>query len=157
MDYAKSAVNLQSSPIIKEKLEQLKAIQEQIGEYRRQMEELIPADLKAAGLSETEKFFNLQSQIKALIETEGSYQDLENNLYAIKQKKVTKSYDTTSQFAVSRFKDCFPKFANAVIVRSLDTQTLSGLVRGELINEDDLQKVGILIETPSYTYIVKVD
>ena len=79
----------------------------------------------------------------------GSYQDLDKGWYAVKQRKVSKSYNAEA------FEKTYPQFAPAVIIKTVDTTKLNGLIKGGLLAEDDLVDVHIIKESESFAYIIK--
>lgn len=151
IDYTNSAVNLNNSPNLKERLDYLRSYKNTLQILQSQAESYIPAKAKEAIKVTSERIETLHQEILTLIETEGSYQDLQNGLYAIKQRKVSKSYDP------AMFEASFPMFAPAVIIKAVDEKKLQGLIKGGLINEQDLKTLGVTTEKESFAYIIKAD
>jgi hypothetical protein len=145
-DYSASAVNLSNHANVKSQLdiylkhladvERLRIALEALPEYKA---------LEEAGktLSSERKLVELS------IEANGSYQDLANGHYAVKQRSASKSYNPEA------FKKAYPQFAPAVIIEAVDTAKLTGLIKGGLLAEDALKIEGIIHESESFTYIIK--
>ena len=70
--------------------------------------------------------------------------------YALKQRKVSKSYKPEP------FEKAYPQFAPAVIIKAIDTSKLTGLIKGGLVNEAQLEADGVLVCTESFAYIIRV-
>ena len=152
IDYTLSAVNLTNPLEVELDLRAIKGLTGQLAELQAKMEALIPEDMK-------DLMTSLQTQLNAAtqgtktdIDTYGSFQNLDEGLYAIKQRKVSVSYDA------ARFKFLYPQYAPAIIIESVDTAKLKGLIKGGLIKEEDLKHpdVAVAKETESFAYIVKV-
>jgi hypothetical protein len=149
MDYSNSAENLTNPDRVKELLGRLKENNSKLVLLREQAEALIPENLQEDIRCMSELVNNLTQDIRQAVDESGSFQDLENGLYGIKQRKVSKSYDPAS------FKTAYPQFAPAVIVETINATALSGLIKGQLITEENLKTTGVLKETVSYAYIIK--
>ncbi len=89
------------------------------------------------------------TELKNIIDSSGSWQDVENGYYAVKQRKESKSY------LAEPFAKHFEKFAPMVIVPSVNTKALEGLIKGKLITEDELDNAGVIQRTESFAYIIK--
>ena len=153
MDYSKSAVNLTNHYSLLGMLRSLADSKTSLRAIEDKIEQLIPADLKALQEKYQDEIMQTTSDIQMTIEERGSYQDLEANLYAIKQRKVTKSYNAEA------FEKCYPQYAPAVIIKAVDTTKLNGLIKGGLLTEDNLKNpdIGVITEKESFSYIIKVE
>jgi hypothetical protein len=150
-DYTKSAVNLCNPEQIKGMLQYLSEITKGKVELEGKIQALIPQVLKDT-LTEAEKeIMQVQNDINLAINEHGSYQDLEAGLYAVKQRKVSKSYDA------SLFETAYPQFAPAVIIKAVDTGKLAGLIKGGLLDEAQLKAGGIIQEKETFSYIIKCE
>lgn len=93
----------------------------------------------------------VDARIKQTIDTEGSFQDITNGLYAIKQERKSIKY---SPVLVEQY--C-PEFALAVIDRHVNNEKLLKLASSGLITQDTMRKVigdekityAFFIETPA--------
>jgi len=146
-DYSATAVNLCNPPEILEKLKALRDYQKVIKENEDALSEnrnfiTIQQALKDVGV--------ISGEIKALIETQGSYQDIEKGLYAVKQMRTSESYDA------EKFKINYPAYVPAVIVDSVNKDALTGLLKGNLIKHDKLLEQGVIIEKHTYAYKIEV-
>ncbi len=149
MDYTKSAVNLCNPKEIETLLYQYQSKVAEYDEVNESIEKVIPAVLlEKRNLVEVEKD-KLHEQIKLKIDELGSYQDIDTGLYAVKQRKISKSYDA------EKFDSTYPEYSKAVIIKAIDTTKLNGLIKGGLITEPKLKEQSILKETESYSYIIK--
>jgi len=148
-DYSNSAENLINPPEIGEKLKELHKTELRIAELEAWLGGECPEYME---LKETEqKVADLTAQIKDMIDAQGSYQDTDLGWYAVKYRRVSKSYDPEP------FIQAYPQFVPAVIINSVNTQALQGLIKGGLITEDDLKKNLVLKESISHAYVVKVE
>lgn len=148
-DYSKSAVNLCNPPeleIMLGRYRDLQYVQEQLN---NQAKALIPPELSSAIAKKGDAINELNTMIREKIDLLGSYQNLDNGMCAIKQRKVSKSYNA------EEFDRWYPEYSKAVIVKAIDTTKLNGLIKGNLIKEEDLKEREILKETETYAYIIK--
>ena len=145
-DYSQSAINLCNPEEVGRLLEQLRQAQEDLGVFQKQLDEA-NKELVALLHDQSDKVTGLTNQIKESVEQYGSYQDLEASLIAVKQRKVSKTYDA------AKFKALFPKFADAVIEEAINVNALKGLLKGNLIGEEELKPA--TIERESFAYIIR--
>jgi hypothetical protein len=149
-DYSASAVNLCNPPVIELGLNRIKKLSEEQESVKSQIDALIPAELREKLTQITVEISELKFSIENEVDKQGSYQDLTKGWYAIKQRKVSKSYNPNA------FESCYPKYAQAVIIKAVDTTKLKGLQKADLIGDDDvLRRALILLETESFAYIIK--
>ena len=150
-DYSASAVNLTNPPEVVSAMNEYISFVSYIANLKAQLEAYPEwEELKKA----EQRLADHNKYIKTLIDEFGSYQNVGKGEYALKQRRVSLSYD------VSLFKDAFPQFAPAVIREIVDISKLNGLIKGGLINQDDLTKptpsgLKITTETESYAYIIR--
>lgn len=145
-DYSKSAVDLTNPPQVKALLDELHQIKAKTTELE-------------GVLSENETYIQLQANIKQAAEVEqiikdtidifGSYQDVEQGEYALKYRRQSKQYDPAA------FKRNYPAFAPAVIVDSVNTKALEGLIKGKLITEDALRLNHVMTTTETTAFVIK--
>ncbi len=151
-DYSASAVNLTNDYRLGDSLNILRTRQEQLEKLNEEARALIPAELHELIQAAEEMVKQSQGEIRQRIDEFGSFQDLTVGRYAVKQRKVSVSYDA------ARFKFLYPQYAPAVIVESVDTAKLKGLIKGGLLKEEDLKHpdVAVAKETEGFAYIIKV-
>lgn len=149
-DYSASAVNLCNPPELQELLARLYEAQGNANEIKDRIDAAIPPELLKASEQVRDTISALNTEIRAVIEKYGSYQDVINGAYAIKQRKVSRTYNAQP------FETNYPQFAPAVIIKAVDTTKLNGLIKGGLLTEEQLRQTGVLTETESYAYIIKV-
>ena len=148
-DYSASAVNLTNPVNALQCLAKLHSFRTALDETLTDIENSVPAELKKRRDGLEMDILDIMANIKVVIDNQGSYQDTEKGLYALKQRKVSKSYNAEN------FEDAFPQYAPAVIKKAVDTTKLAGLIKGGLVSEDDLRKNIVLEETESFAYIIK--
>ena len=145
-DYSASAENLCNPAEVGLKLRELREIQSKI----RTLEANLEAIPEFQGLQmHLEKQRDLDAQIRAMVDAQGSYQDMANGLYAVKYRRVSKTYKAQP------FIENYPKYAPAVIENFVNTKALEGLVKGGLLDFQDLKQKGVVEETTSFAYYVR--
>ena len=152
IDYSASAVNLTNPVQLQVDLRALDGLAKQIEELQAKMDACIPQELITSMDSLQTQRRACEVGLRSDIESYGSFQDLSLGWYAVKQRKVSVSYDA------ARFKFLYPQYALAVIIESVDTAKLKGLLKGGLLREEDLKHpdVAIAKESESFAYIVKI-
>ena len=136
-NFEASAVNLCNPPEIGDKLKELHIAQEQ-------------AKLFEAALAEEDNFkemkrfeqmaVDLTAQIKGMVDTQGSWQNLEDETYAVKYERKTPVYGN-----LPSFKKNFPKFVELCVKEAIDVNALKGQIKGRLITEKQLEDAGVLL------------
>lgn len=148
-DYSASAVNLCNPVVIQEAHEVLRGIQQKKLDLQDRINACIPNELKVELANLEKEELSHINELKWQIDQFGSYQDLMAGFYALKQRKVSLSYDPN----VLRIKH--PKEAELVITEVVDSKKLDGLVKAGLLDKGSLITEGITKETESYAYIIK--
>lgn len=94
---------------------------------------------------------NLTAEVKKAVEAFGSFQDMEEGLYAVRYRRMSKSYH------VEPFKHFYPNYVPAVVVETINVKALEGLVKGGLLTEDNLKNpdVSVITETPTYAFYIR--
>jgi len=153
-DYTNSAENLCNPAEVMDLLAKLhaeettKATLE--GKVKKQCAELVDSIARSG-----EVITQIIEQIRGAVDAYGSYQDIETGEYAVKYRRITKTYH------VEPFKERFPKYVNAVVEEAINIKALEGLVKGGLIKEDELLKPlmvdgqPVITETPQYAYFIR--
>lgn len=150
VDYSNSAVNLVNPDSVKIGLDSILILRDKLIEVQAKINECIPAELTLIENNLKAEMDRQITDLKGYIELDGSYQDLDRGWYAVKQRKVSKSYDAAV------FKLAYPLYAPAVIIETMDTVKLGGLIKGGLIKEADLKTNGVVEEKETFNYIIKV-
>jgi hypothetical protein len=148
-DYTASAVNLKNNINLAIDMKAFRGLSAQIEELKKKMDEFIPLEMKASLESLECQLNACYAGIKTDIDQYGSYQNVEDGIYAVKQSKKSKSYKAEP------FEKTYPQFAPAVIIKAVDTTKLNGLIKGGLLDEARLEADGILTITETYAYIIK--
>ncbi len=140
-DFGASAVDLSNPPEVKEKLEHRIGLQKTIAD----LENLLQSYPEWQQLQDTRQgLAALDKDLYILIDKVGGYQDQEKGIYALKQIRVSKSYDPV------RFRTLYPQHADAAIIETVNVPVLSGLIKGGLVTEDKLEPCVIRKETEAY-------
>lgn len=151
IDYSASAVNLTNDYHLVDLMRRLGDHEQKLHALQNTAQSLIPDDLKESIRCTEEMVKNFYDDVRQAIGEFGSYQDVEHGVYALKQRKVSVSYDA------ARFEYLYPQYAPAIIVKAVDAAKLKGLIKGGLLNEEDLKHpdVGIVKETESFAYVIR--
>jgi len=150
-DYSASAVNLTNPTELGVGLCALKVCQEQLAVVQAKIEDSIPDELKAQRDLYAKQITDLNADLRKAVDDLGSYQNLEDGLYAVKQSVKSKSYNAQP------FESSYPEFAQAVIIKSIDGDKLKALQKGGLVADDArLESLFILSVKESFKYIIKV-
>jgi hypothetical protein len=148
-DYSASAVNLVNPIETKELLEELQKMKANQLILKEQVDKLIPQELKDRMEINLKWMVEQETRIRLSIDTFGSFQDLEDGWYAVKQRKVSKSYNAEA------FEKIYPQYTPAIIIKAVDTTKLTGLIKGGLLDEAGLKNNGVIKESESFAYIIK--
>ncbi len=92
-----------------------------------------------------------EAEIRNTVLIEGGYQDVDAGLYALRQRRVTYTYDPIS------FKESYPEYAPAVIKETVDTVKLGGLIKGGLLNMAALERDLVAVPSESFAFILRAD
>jgi hypothetical protein len=90
----------------------------------------------------------IKAEIKTAIDKYGNFQDLARRLYGLKQTRISQQYHV---FPIEAH---YPQFAPAVIVKSVNTDAVKGLIKGGLLSEADLKSIQAITETENFAYII---
>ncbi len=149
IDYSKSAVNL-TNPIDAQKcLKDLSSFKSALVEVLSDISLAIPIELLAKKATLENDIDTVCEVLRTIMDEQGSYQDVEAGMYAVKQRKVSISYDPQV------FRAQYPDYAPAVIKETVDTTKLNGLIKGGLLTPEDLEKQGVSSKSESFAYIIK--
>lgn len=155
-DYSASAVKMVNPPEVQSMLETYHLTATRVKELQAKMDALIPQNLKDELTAEVLTMGAEVDSIKDVINQLGSYQDLDKGWYAVKQRKVSVTYNA------GIFEELYPAFAPAIIIKAVDTTKLKGLIKGGLITEEELRKplsskggASVITESESFAYIIK--
>lgn len=146
ISYEASAVNLMNSPLVYQKLCELKEAQGVTDTFQKALEETEPYRRLSRCQDSIAK---MTAGIKALIEEQGSFQDTEAGMYAIKQRRESIIYkpELVRQYAPSRV-------ASFVLVESVDSKALDAMLKAGQITPEQARQCGIVEER--FAFIIKV-
>ena len=146
-DYTNSAENLCNPQEVKELIDALHLEQANL----EKLQELIPTQLMSSIQAVRMNIDSITEQLKVAIEQLGSYQNIEAGHYAVKYCRMHKEYH------VEPFKKHYPIYTSVVIAESINVKALEGLIKGGLLNEDELKhiSVGVITETPQYAFFIR--
>ncbi|MEQ4489697.1 MAG: hypothetical protein AAC990_04960 [Dehalococcoides mccartyi] len=138
-DYSESAFNLTNSAELSEMLNQ-----------RRYMEVRIVGARTMAGLPAMEQdLAALDNKIKQLIDTLGSFQDVETGRYAVKQRRQSIIYSP------AKIREYLPaKYAEAVIDEHVNEKVLTSLIKGGQISDEIVPQLSADTRE-TYAYIIQ--
>ncbi len=147
-DYSSSAVNLTNPPQIGELLAQLHAEQAELAVLQDEMQKSIPQLLKDKAESVNKDITESDKAIRVAIDMFGSYQDTDKGEYAVKQRKESITYksELARQYLES-------KALNMVLIESINTKALEGLVKGGIVTPEQARQCGEVKE--SFAYIIR--
>lgn len=127
-DYQNSAINLCNPPEVKEKLDKLAAVKKEMAEIEGLLQQL---SLYQGYQALQDLLTDLMGNIRFTIEQFGSYQDVENGIYGLIYESKSPVYDVQK----ARFNLPEDK-ARLVIVETVDSKALNGLLKGGLITQE---------------------
>lgn len=148
-DFTESAVKLTNPPEVKEQLEQLSAEQAQLQKLQDEYKQLNP-ELADKIIAMSEKVSERQQIIRETVEEHGSYQDTENERYAVKYERKTAVYGN-----LPSFKKNFPKFTELCIKETIDVAALKGQIKGKLITVEELEKTKVLSYEIGFAFYIR--
>lgn len=149
-DYSASAVNLINPLEVSVSLTLLKKLQNDLALIEADIKLLLPLELISRRNKLQTKITEQEQGLKIAIETFGSYQDVEAGMYAVKQRKVSLSYDA------SCFESHYPELSPAVLVKSVNVKSIEGLMKGGLLDKARLESEGVIKVSEAFVYIIKV-
>ena len=147
-DYSKSAVKLCNPPEVKTLLEKLKFEQAKLTQLEVELRES-NGKLMGKIAGQTAEVTGLQLAIREAVEEHGSYQDIENERYAVKFARVSKSYH------IEPFKQYYPKESPMVVTEAINVEALKGLMKGKILDEETLKRQKVITETESFVFYVR--
>ena len=150
LDYSASADNLRNDPKLGIMLLKLHERQGALVAIKEMAQSHIPQAVRDGILATEAEIANLEKSIRTGIDILGSFQDVEAGLYAIRQRRVSLSYDAQA------FKAAYPPFATAVMTETVNVKVLEGLMKGKILTAEDLKEKGVSKESVNYRYIVEV-
>jgi len=147
-DYTSSAVKLCNPDEVKMELNIYLQLQIDAAELQEKLEKL-PEYQEWAEL--TAKAVQQKTRVKEAVEQFGSYQDIENGVYALMQTRHTKVYHAEP------FLEHFSKYAPAVVEQNINVKTLDGMIKGKVLQESELMEYGVITETETFAFILKTE
>ena len=134
-DYSASAVNLKNPESVEALLKMLK----------KSENDLLKAEETLAGLPEYNAVMdaravvaNVEDEIRTIVEKEGSFQDPDRGIYAVKQRKVTMIY------SVALVKSRLPELAGDIIKieESVDKKAIESLIKDGFTTQEAVDQCG---------------
>jgi hypothetical protein len=143
-DYSHSAVNLCNPPEVSEMMTKRLTLINQIAQMEIQLKE---SELYRQIEAAKDALEAMDEDIKAAIESYGSYQDTEQGVYAVRQRRVSVTY------IPELVKKHIPDYAGAIIEEIVNKQKVGGLLKGGLISQEQVDSISETSE--SFAYIIK--
>ena len=147
-DFSESAVNLTNPAKVKTLLKKLSTEQAKLSELETELKES-NGELVGKIAGHTAEITGLQLAIREAVKEHGSYQDLENERYAVEYERRSEVYELLP------FKSQFPKFVELCVRETIDVQALKGQIKGKLITIKELEDAGVLEYTTNYSFYVR--
>jgi hypothetical protein len=147
-DYSASAVNLTNPPEVLAIVISQSIRRKRLDNLREEANDCVPVELRESIIKLEDEIAAEDKSLRGYIDTFGSYQDVESGYYAVKQRRESIIYRPE---LVNRFLPA--KFAQLVIVESVDTRALDGLVKGNLVTQEQAKQCGEVKE--SFAYVIK--
>jgi len=145
IDYSKSAVNLCNPVEVLDLLLEYKKVRKTIADLE---EKLAQESIVYRALKQREQDIQtIDRLLRAAIDKFGSYLGSNMDMVAIKQRRVSKTYDAR------RFSELFPQFAPAIIEQTVNVPSLKGLIKGGLLGEEELAPC--VTESETFAYIIR--
>lgn len=147
-DYSSTVVNLCNPPAVLEALNYLHECEALADELKAKIEALDPELQKQYDAAST----TVREALKALhelIDTQGSYQDIDAGLYALKYGR------TFTNYKVEPFKAAFPKLVPLVVEEVVNVQALKGQLKAKTVTEEELRAKGCIDEELKHQYFVR--
>lgn len=148
-DFSGSAVSLTNPSDARVYLTNLHGLLNELDDVLAAIENSVPAELKERRDNLEKRIETITNGLKGIIDKQGGYQDVIEGLYALKQRRLSKSY------VADKFERLYPQFAPAVIVKAVDIMKLNGLVKGGLLDEGHMELEGVLKLSETYAYVIK--
>ncbi len=147
-DYSESAVKLTNPPEVKKLLDEFKLEQDKFTTLNEELK-AFNIELVAKIATQSKVVADYDNAIRFAVEEYGSYQDTENERYAVKYARRSKVYDLTN------FKQHFPKFVELCVKETIDVTAVEGQVKGKLITVEELERNKVLSYNESYAFYVR--
>ncbi len=144
-DYSKSAIALKNPPEVLELLKTWAVLRDHHQKCIALASQTPEAKREAGAFVEVVLAHN---ELKEAIDQAGSYQDIDFGLYAIKQQRVSVSYDP------AKVRTAMPDYA-AIIEEHVPVDKIKGLLKGKLITEAQAAECEVKI-TGSPAYVIDV-
>jgi len=147
-DYTETAENLRNPEEVRILLGQMHA--EQIAKKEKEAELYVQSKGLVDDITSIDNsILSLQKRIKEAVEEYGSYQDMETGDYAVKYRRMSKSYHPEP------LKEYFPKFAELCIQEAVNVAALEGQIKGKLLTIEELKRVGVITEKPTFVFYIR--
>lgn len=143
-DYTESAVSLTNSPELRDMLmvrKERKVFADELEEVLHETREWKAVQQVMADANE------LDGRIKETIDRLGGFQDIDDGLYALRQRRLSLTY------IPKLVRTILPKFAEALIEEVVNKEAMGGLLKGRLVSEE--QSEACAERTENLAYIIK--
>ena len=147
-DYSGSAVGLTNPSQVKDLLAKYHNEVTQLTVLGEAIDKAIPQELKDQRDTLRKWHQETDKAIHQAIDDFGSYQDIESGEYAVKQRRESVTYKPELTKKVLE-----PKLASLVIVESVDSKALDGLIKGGLVSATQARECGEVEE--SFAYLIR--
>lgn len=153
-DFKESAENLTNPEQVRNLLENLHQAQAQLLTLKDTLEESNAELVGQIRVKQSEvdailTYLKGDKDTVGAIEEYGSYQDVETGDYAIRYRRMFKSYH------VPPFKKWYEKYVSAIVEETINVKALEGLIKGKLLDEADLKHKKVITEEAQYAFYVR--
>ena len=145
-DYSESAINLRNPPDMLPYLNNLHSFYTSLDNILLEIENLIPTELKEKQEQLETDIRDTIKNIKTLIEEQGSYQNIEKGLYALKRSKKNTVYlpELVRQHTSAQI-------ASSVIIESVDVKVMKEIIKTGQLNKETAKRCQEIKESFIYT------
>lgn len=146
-DYSETALFLVNPPEILDRLKYLREVQKE----RDAHEASLSSNPTYKAMQDCDKIIQkTEATLKEMIEEQGSYQDQEAGMYALKYKRSSKEYHP------EKFNgDGYDQYRAAVIAEAINQKALEGLIKGGLFTIEQLKSKGVITEKDSFAFYIR--
>lgn len=147
-DYSASAVMLTNPPQVMDLLAKFKKETSSLGIISEEIDKAIPKELKDQRDILEKWHIETADALRKAIDEFGSFQDVDEGWYAVKQKRESVNYkpELVRQHAPA-------KVASFVLIESVDSKSLDALVKAGQLTPEQARQCGEVKET--FAYIIK--
>uniref|UniRef100_A0A6M3J760 Uncharacterized protein n=1 Tax=viral metagenome TaxID=1070528 RepID=A0A6M3J760_9ZZZZ len=133
-DYSKTAINLTNPAEVRNLLLEYNKARKMETIHQAALEATAEFKVLAQAQADVGKLYD---KLQEAIDLAGSYQDIAEGLYGLKQSRTSVTFDPKAVRKV------IPQFAEAVIMETVDGTKVNGLKKGGLITEAQVAKIEV--------------